>query len=61
MNGESAVGDVVLIVGKGHERYNIDKTGYHYFSERDIVTAALEDRERIAEDENRIKQTVANS
>ena len=58
---ESAVGDVVLIVGKGHERYNIDKTGYHYFSERDIVTAALEDRERIAEDEDRIKQTVADS
>lgn len=34
-------GDVVLIVGKGHEKYNIDKNGYHDFDERKIITDAL--------------------
>ena len=30
-------GDVILLAGKGHETYIIDKNGTHYFSEKDIV------------------------
>ncbi len=37
-------GDVVTLVGKGHERYNIDKNGYHFFDEREIIRSALEKR-----------------
>ena len=29
--------DILLLLGKGHEMYEIDKTGEHYFNERDIV------------------------
>ena len=29
-------GDIILLAGKGHEEYVIDKTGRHYFSEREI-------------------------
>ncbi len=29
-------GDIILLAGKGHEEYEIDKTGRHYFSEREI-------------------------
>ena len=35
-------GDVVLIVGKGHEKYKITKDGYLPFDERKIVLSALE-------------------
>jgi UDP-N-acetylmuramoyl-L-alanyl-D-glutamate--2,6-diaminopimelate ligase len=35
------VSDIILIVGKGHERYNIDKDGYHIFDERDIIKNSL--------------------
>lgn len=31
-------GDVILLAGKGHEEYEIDATGKHHFSEREIVT-----------------------
>ncbi len=34
-------GDIVAIIGKGAEEYNIDKDGYHPFSEKDIVSDAL--------------------
>lgn len=34
-------GDIVLIIGKGHERYNIDKRGYHEFDEKEIIKKAL--------------------
>lgn len=34
--------DIVLLVGKGHETYEIDAAGMHPFSEREIVAAALE-------------------
>ncbi len=37
-------GDIVAIIGKGPERYNIDKNGYHYFNEKEIVISALKDR-----------------
>jgi UDP-N-acetylmuramoyl-L-alanyl-D-glutamate--2,6-diaminopimelate ligase len=32
-------GDVILLAGKGHEEYEIDKTGKHSYSERNIVLA----------------------
>ena len=35
-------GDIILLCGKGHERYEINNDGIHDFSERDIVCAALE-------------------
>lgn len=37
-------GDIVTVIGKGHERYNIDKNGYCYFDEREIIKAALKKR-----------------
>ncbi len=37
-------GDIVVLVGKGAERYSIDKSGYREFDERKIVRAALEAR-----------------
>ncbi len=38
-------GDIVLLIGKGHERYNIGKGGYTEFDERAIVREALKKRE----------------
>ena len=37
-------GDIVLIIGKGHERYNIDRYGTHEFDERNIIASALKKR-----------------
>ena len=37
-------GDIVAIVGKGPEKYNIDKSGYHYFNEKEIILSALSER-----------------
>ncbi|MBO7195774.1 MAG: UDP-N-acetylmuramoyl-L-alanyl-D-glutamate--2,6-diaminopimelate ligase [Clostridia bacterium] len=37
-------GDIVAIIGKGPEEYNIDKDGYHRFVEKEIVNAALTKR-----------------
>ena len=37
--------DIVAIIGKGTEKYNIDKNGYHAFDERKIVNYALQLRE----------------
>lgn len=34
-------GDVILLAGKGHEEYEIDKTGKHPYSERNVVLAYL--------------------
>ncbi len=36
--------DTVAIIGKGIERYNIDKYGYHSFDERAIISEALKER-----------------
>lgn len=36
--------DVLLLLGKGHEEYEIDKKGKHYFNERKIVKSVLEVR-----------------
>ena len=33
-------GDIILLAGKGHEMYELDKNGQHPFCERDIVIAA---------------------
>lgn len=42
---ESArAGDIVVLAGKGHEKYEIDKTGRHPFDERKIVINAIERR-----------------
>ncbi len=35
------VGDIVAILGKGAEKYNIDKSGYHDFDEKEIIRTAL--------------------
>lgn len=35
-------GDIILLVGKGHEQYEIDKDGLHPFSETEIVQEAAE-------------------
>ena len=37
-------GDVVVLLGKGHENYEIDSSGKHYFSEKDIVREYLHDK-----------------
>jgi len=34
-------GDIVLLAGKGHERYEIDKNGRHGFDEREFVRDAV--------------------
>ncbi len=34
-------GDVILLAGKGHEKYEINATGRHPFDEREIVLAAV--------------------
>ena len=36
--------DLILLAGKGHEEYEIDRQGRHPFSEREIVLAAAEER-----------------
>ena len=38
---EAESGDTVAIIGKGCEKYNIDKDGYHPFDEKQIVIDAL--------------------
>ncbi|MBP3919122.1 MAG: UDP-N-acetylmuramoyl-L-alanyl-D-glutamate--2,6-diaminopimelate ligase [Clostridia bacterium] len=35
-------GDCILLAGKGHENYQIDKTGTHPFSEREIVLSHIQ-------------------
>lgn len=35
-------GDIILLAGKGHEQYEIDKDGLHPFSEVEIVQEAVE-------------------
>ena len=36
--------DIILILGKGHERYYIDESGYHNYDERSIIRDALRKR-----------------
>ena len=37
----AASGDIILLAGKGHERYEIDGEGYHSFDEREILDDLL--------------------
>ena len=37
-------GDIILLAGKGHEEYEIDRSGKHPFSERAIVMEAIEEK-----------------
>jgi len=39
--------DIVLILGKGHEKYIIDNSGYHPFNERAICEMAMQERNNI--------------
>ena len=34
-------GDIILLAGKGHEKYEIDASGRHYFDEREILRGAI--------------------
>ncbi|MCQ2423416.1 MAG: UDP-N-acetylmuramoyl-L-alanyl-D-glutamate--2,6-diaminopimelate ligase [Clostridia bacterium] len=38
-------GDVLVLAGKGHEKYEIDKTGKHEFDERAVALAAMRSRD----------------
>ena len=38
--------DVLLLAGKGHEDYVIDKSGKHFFSEREIALRTIEEKEK---------------
>lgn len=40
-------GELVAIIGKGPEKYNIDHNGYSDFDEREIILAALNERRAI--------------
>ncbi|MBQ1982070.1 MAG: UDP-N-acetylmuramoyl-L-alanyl-D-glutamate--2,6-diaminopimelate ligase, partial [Clostridia bacterium] len=46
-------GDIILLAGKGHESYEIDRTGMHPFSEAAIVHEALAERLAAASEGNR--------
>ncbi len=37
----AAPSDIVIIAGKGHEKYIYDKDGYHPFDEKEIIRSAL--------------------
>lgn len=41
-------GDVVAVIGKGPEKYNIDSSGYHPFDEKEIIDSALRLRDKSA-------------
>ncbi len=49
--------DIVVIAGKGHEKYTIEKDGYHDFDEKEIIAEALRARRRRTEYENRNKNS----
>ncbi|MBO5305514.1 MAG: hypothetical protein J6B12_02005 [Clostridia bacterium] len=37
---EAHAGDMILLAGKGHEEYEIDASGKHFFSEKQIAAEA---------------------
>lgn len=43
---EGDEGDIIALIGKGAEKYNIDAKGYHSFDERSIVTDAIAERRK---------------
>lgn len=36
--------DIIALIGKGHERYNVDKSGIHDFDERSVIADAIKER-----------------
>ena len=40
--------DIVAVIGKGNEKYNIDETGYHPYDEKEIIEHALMERRTIS-------------
>lgn len=42
----SSAGDVVILLGKGHEKYEIDATGKHPFDESELVRGAMYEKFR---------------
>lgn len=44
----SSEGDVVAIIGKGAEEYNLDGEGYHPFSDKDVIFTVLKEYENKA-------------
>ena len=44
----ASAGEVVAIIGKGAEKYNIDKRGYHRFDEKEIIELSLRERKKYA-------------
>ena len=44
--------DIVIIAGKGHEKYYCDEGGYHHFDEKEIIYRALKKRTHGANDED---------
>ena len=42
----AAPGDILLLVGKGHETYDITENGIRHFDERKIIAAALEKKKK---------------
>jgi UDP-N-acetylmuramoyl-L-alanyl-D-glutamate--2,6-diaminopimelate ligase len=46
---EAEYGDTVAVIGKGCEKYNIDKDGYHPFDEKEIIMNALNMRQNRCE------------
>lgn len=50
---KSGDNDVILIIGKGHEKYNIDKDGVHFFDEKKIISDAIIKRNRVRNNENK--------
>ena len=45
---KAADGEVVAIIGKGPEKYNIERDGYRDFNEREIVRSVLDERRSMA-------------
>ncbi len=43
---EAHAGDLILLCGKGHEEYEIDRRGRRRFSEREIALAAMRERQQ---------------
>ena len=46
-------GDIIAVIGKGHERYNIVNGTYENFDEREIIHNALEKRRSLKQNDNK--------
>ena len=47
---DARAGEILLLCGKGHERYIVDRNGTRPFCEADIVKAALKERQTLQRD-----------